>query len=194
MMTELGPGRTKRGANMNATIRIVVLAIVAAVAVTIGLWLPHFNSNIVAYVGLAIAGVGAIIGFAVPWERAVLAAARSFAKSRRTLAYSLIVFGLIIGVSGISLYESVNDRADRTQMDVIALTQAVKTYKLKYGTTPRTLDDVLQFIEGGSPSNLLDQWDRRFDFDPNGPRNGGKQPDIWTVSPGGELIGNWRRP
>src|SRR5262249_14735029 len=101
----------------------------------------------------------------------------------------LMSFGLIIAVSGIRFYYERNDKIDRARADLNTLTLAVRTYKLKSGANPQSLNDVLQYIAGGDPWNLVDPWGRRYDYDPNGPRNGGKWPDIWTVSPSGELLG-----
>jgi hypothetical protein len=39
---------------------------------------------------------------------------------------------------------------------------------------------------------LLDPWDhQQFQYDPSGPHNKGRQPDIWTTTPKGKVIGNW---
>jgi hypothetical protein len=39
--------------------------------------------------------------------------------------------------------------------------------------------------------NLRDPWGNQFQYDPSGPHNKGQQPDIWTTSPNGKVIGNW---
>jgi hypothetical protein len=41
------------------------------------------------------------------------------------------------------------------------------------------------------PKVLDDPWGNRYQYDPLGPRNGGRRPDIWTRSPEGKEIGNW---
>ena len=41
------------------------------------------------------------------------------------------------------------------------------------------------------PDALLDHWKNPYQYDAAGPKNGGKQPDIWTVTPEGKVIGNW---
>jgi hypothetical protein len=38
---------------------------------------------------------------------------------------------------------------------------------------------------------LRDPWDQQFQYDPSGPHNKGQQPDIWTTTPKGKVIGNW---
>jgi hypothetical protein len=37
---------------------------------------------------------------------------------------------------------------------------------------------------------LKDPWGESYGYDPAGPRNGGKHPDIWLELPGGP-VGNW---
>ena len=179
---------------MKSPIQSVILLTVAVIAAVIGYLLPHFDSYIVCYIGLGIAAVGVALGIILPWEKIVDALAKLASPSRRVAAYSLIVFGLIIAVSGISFSYGGNDKVDRARGDLQTLTTAVRTYKLKSGTYPQSLDGVLQYITGGEPSCLLDPWGRRYDYDPNGPRNGGKYPDIWTVAPNGVLICNWMWP
>jgi general secretion pathway protein G len=74
------------------------------------------------------------------------------------------------------------------------LTIGVKSYQLRYESYPARLDQLVQPPDGGPfvlPGALLDPWGRPFQYDPAGPRNHGKQPDIWTVTPKGEVIGNW---
>jgi len=74
------------------------------------------------------------------------------------------------------------------------LTTGAFSYHLKFETYPARLDQLVQPPEGGpyaDPSALLDPWDQPYQYDAAGPRNHGEQPDIWTVTPKGEVIGNW---
>jgi hypothetical protein len=176
---------------MNAAVRITILLIVAFVAAVVGFLRSPIESFTMFYVGTGIAVVGVTAAVVGQWNKAIAAVAQIVTVSWRLTAYSLIVTGLIFMASGSCVSLDGNDRADRTWFDILTLSTAVKTYKLRTGANPRRLDDVLKYINGGTASNLNDAWGRRFDYDPDGPRNGGKQPDIWTVSPNGELIGNW---
>jgi hypothetical protein len=51
-------------------------------------------------------------------------------------------------------------------------------------------------VDGGGayfgPEKLLDPWNKQFQYDPSGPRNQGNRPDVWTTSPKGIIIGNFR--
>ena len=38
---------------------------------------------------------------------------------------------------------------------------------------------------------FTDPWGNPYRYDPKGKRNGGKRPDIWTVTPDKTGIGNW---
>ena len=38
---------------------------------------------------------------------------------------------------------------------------------------------------------LLDPWKKPFQYDAAGPKNKGKKPDVWTVTPDKRVIGNW---
>jgi hypothetical protein len=74
------------------------------------------------------------------------------------------------------------------------LTTGAMAYHLKFDTYPDRLDQLVHPPEGGpyvGASALNDPWDQPYQYDPAGPRNRGKQPDIWTITPKGEVIGNW---
>jgi hypothetical protein len=76
------------------------------------------------------------------------------------------------------------------------LTEVVDAYKLNNGEYPTSLQALLQQQpRGGQPflggrGDLLDPWGKPMQYDPSGPNNGGKRPDIWTNGPKGK-IGNW---
>jgi len=76
------------------------------------------------------------------------------------------------------------------------LTQAVETYYIDHNSNyPPSLDVLINQDEFGGPylktrDALMDPWGHPYSYDPNGPNNGGRQPDIWSNSPVGP-IGNW---
>ena len=164
------------------------------VAILRTLLLPTYEHDVAFYFGLAIMAAGAVAA-ALPYRDQVIAKAARVTKACwRPIAFSVMAFGLILAASTFVNYDPGDSRSDRTYMDIQTLEIAVKTYKLKTGANPQRLDGVLKYIDGATASNLNDAWGRRFDYDPDGPRNGGKQPDIWTVSPNGVLICNWIPP
>jgi hypothetical protein len=54
-----------------------------------------------------------------------------------------------------------------------------------------------ELIEGKNPQlaggqkTITDPWGKKFQYDPKGPKNQGKKPDIWTETPDKKIIGNW---
>ena len=61
---------------------------------------------------------------------------------------------------------------------------------IKQGEYPPTLEAL---VNAGtvSPDSLQDPWKQEFHYDPSGRKNKGTRPDIWTVTPAKEVIGNW---
>jgi hypothetical protein len=83
----------------------------------------------------------------------------------------------------------------RAKSKVLLLTAAVDAYSLQRGKFPPSLEALLQGDEDGAPlltdpEDLLDPWGQPFQYDPAGPNNGGRRPDVWTDGPRGR-IGNW---
>jgi general secretion pathway protein G len=91
-------------------------------------------------------------------------------------------------------YDDGGGKSGYAKAGITTLTTAVKMYKTKFGENPAQLKDLLEPPDGPpivEPSGILDPWGRPYQYDPTGPRNQGKQPDIWTVGHDRQLIGNW---
>lgn len=106
---------------------------------------------------------------------------------------ALVLGGLIlVGVA--ATYLSYGSRAvDPVQMaktDMKTLERAVTDYCIKKGEYPPTLD-VLVGEGAVEPNTLRDPWKQEYRYDPTGRKHKGTRPDIWTVTPGKEVIGNW---
>lgn len=91
-------------------------------------------------------------------------------------------------------------RKSAARVQVRTLTMAVDTYSLQHkGELPDNLAVLLRAEGKGigpylkDDRSLVDPWNQPYQFDRNGTRNGGQQPDIWTTAPDGTEIGNWRR-
>jgi general secretion pathway protein G len=91
-----------------------------------------------------------------------------------------------------------NAREDVAKSQIQSLTQAVQIHRLNVGHFPETLDELTKPWAGHSAildgDALKDPWGGPYKYDPLGPRNGGKVPDIWTDGPKGDekgKIGNW---
>jgi len=90
----------------------------------------------------------------------------------------------------------------KARNDVKILTIAAEAYKLKNSVYPTKLEDLLKASDGGLPfiepkkDVLNDPWGNPYQYDSTGPKNNGKQPDIWSGGPPGkkQSIGNWEEP
>ena len=75
------------------------------------------------------------------------------------------------------------------------ITQAIATYRSKHdGKNPESLRDLVPILDDDD-SFLTDPWGKPYQYDPKGPKNEGKFPDVWTVNPyeSNRLIGNWKK-
>jgi hypothetical protein len=93
--------------------------------------------------------------------------------------------------------EQVKSEAAKAQVAV--LDSAVKAYFVKYGNFPASLKDLLETPDGKAivqdAKALIDPWKKEFQYDHAGPKTkkaGGVGPDIWTVTPAKQEIGNWQ--
>jgi hypothetical protein len=96
--------------------------------------------------------------------------------------------------------EVTDEKFIKARSMVIALSAAVKQYRAQYKVYPEALDALVTPPDGGKPllldaEALKDPWGRPYLYDPAGPKNNGKQPDIWSLGPGpgkpDGVIGNW---
>jgi Type II secretion system (T2SS), protein G len=118
------------------------------------------------------------------------------AKLWRALVHGMAAIGLLVAPLAIFwlLPAGDSDRVSRVKMDLKTLTKAVHAFNDSAGKYPVTLDELTNPPDGKpfvETDALVDPWGRPYDYDPRGPRNHGKQPDIWTATLDGELIGNW---
>jgi hypothetical protein len=78
--------------------------------------------------------------------------------------------------------------------DVEFLSELVDDHRTKTGKVPTKLADlrwvpahrisaVTAKMFNGRREGLLDPWGRPYQYDPAGPKNGGKRPDIWSLGP-----------
>jgi hypothetical protein len=82
------------------------------------------------------------------------------------------------------------DPVQAAKLDVKNLEKAVTRYCIAKGEFPPTLD-VLVNDGAVQPTGLQDPWKHEYHYDPAGRKNKGTRPDIWTVTPAKEVIGNW---
>ncbi len=84
-------------------------------------------------------------------------------------------------------------RIEAAVLQIRSLEEACQAYSLKNGEFPKTLDVLAK--DGKIDREILtDPWDKKFRYDPAGPKHKGNKPDIWTVTPDGRTIGNFDTP
>ena len=99
-----------------------------------------------------------------------------------------------------SILKELNDgRVEVAKASVRYLTTAVQAFEIKYGDPPARLELLLTPPDGGrafvEKDSLLDPWGRPYQFDPQGLKNKGLKPDVWSQGPDPndktKIIGNW---
>ena len=105
---------------------------------------------------------------------------------------NLLTFAAIVIVGGPALADA---KTDQATTEVQALTKGALVYKIRHDKYPATLKDLVdaRFVVPNL-NKLVDSWGNLYRYDANGPKNGGRYPDIWTESPDKKLIGNWPDP
>jgi general secretion pathway protein G len=125
-------------------------------------------------------------------------------QSRRaafTLLEVLIVVAIIVilaGVGGVYVFRSYEDaKIGLARSNAINLGKACETFMVKYDRYPESLNELVQPPSGAQPfveaGLLTDPWNKPYQYDPSGQHNGGLKPDVYTTSPSGEMIGNWKQ-
>lgn len=114
-----------------------------------------------------------------------------------TLMEVLVVVAILVilaGTASIFVFRYLDDaKKDRARMDIQGLTTASKTYMIRNaGQPPENLGLCLQYIEGGSESNLMDPWGQAYQYEVIDV-NGQQTIHIFTQTPDGELIDNIKR-
>jgi hypothetical protein len=77
-----------------------------------------------------------------------------------------------------------------------AIASALEQYYANNIELPPSLEALTQKQPNGlpaffTPDKLLDPWNKPYQYDPQGPKNQGLRPDVWTTTPGGVEVGNW---
>jgi len=119
-----------------------------------------------------------------------------------TLMEMMVVVAIIVALAGASIYYMAGQIDEgnkaRAQANVKDLSNMITTYKAQHqGNWPTSLQDLmLKDDQGHGPyitnqENLIDPWGNPYQFDVQGGRNQGLQPDVWTTHPAFGTFGNW---
>jgi general secretion pathway protein G len=111
---------------------------------------------------------------------------RAASRTAFTLLEVLIVVAILVilaGVGGVQLIKYLDEaKKDRARIDVKQLSSVVKTYEVKHGGPPASLDVLAQRDQDGGASYLettdalIDPWGQHYQYDPNTGR-------VFTVCP-----------
>jgi len=119
-------------------------------------------------------------------------------RSSRRLAFTLmevlvvaVILVIMAGTASIFVFKYLEDaKKDRAQMDIMTLTTAANTFKMRNGgQPPDNLEQVLPWVSGGSESNLIDPWNNRYQYQVV-EINGQQTIMISTTAPDGTPISN----
>jgi general secretion pathway protein G len=113
-------------------------------------------------------------------------------RSAFTLLEVLVVVAILVvlaSIASIYVFRYLEDnKKDQAKFDIMALDKAAKTYMIRNNNNPPdNLQEVLQFIENGDQTKLMDPWGKAYQYDPG---HGTGIIVISTVAPDGQLINN----
>lgn len=125
------------------------------------------------------------------------------ARAAFTLLEMLVVVAIIVALAGLGGYyvmgQLQSSQKKTAKLKAVELSKAVENYMIDHNNNPPpSLEVLLGTTEiGAGPylknkDALVDPWGQPYQYDPNGPRNQGRSPDIWSAGPkGNEQIGNF---
>lgn len=104
--------------------------------------------------------------------------------------------GLLLVLAKVEKKAEDNKEAN-AKVQLKVLETACDAFKLQHGDYPDSLSVLTQKDVGGKvylekADALKDPWDKDYMYDKGGPKNNGMRPDIWTKTPEGKAIGNWK--
>ncbi len=115
---------------------------------------------------------------------------RATSRSGFTLMEVLVAAAILVilaGVASVTVFAQLEGaKKDAARAAIDSIESAVKTFKVKHGDYPPSLDILLQPMEGLpaalEPSNLIDPWDHPYGYEPN-TRSPTGRPLIYSQGP-----------
>jgi general secretion pathway protein G len=117
-----------------------------------------------------------------------------------TLMEVLVVVAIIVILAGVGtvylLPRLGESKVNVAKANLKTLADAADTFEMNNGRKANSIDELAAPQPNGGkplvPSDLLvDPWGKKYQFDPNGPKNQGAKADVSTTTPEGKTIGNW---
>jgi general secretion pathway protein G len=127
--------------------------------------------------------------------------ARHATRRAFTLMEMLIVVAIIVALAGIGAFyvlpQLAKSKDNIAKAGAVNLEKALASYWTDHNQNyPTDLSLLTQKDTEGGPyieaEGLLDPWGKQYQVDVSGQHHAGAKPDVFTTSPEGKVIGNWK--
>jgi general secretion pathway protein G len=124
---------------------------------------------------------------------------RSERRSAFTLLEVLIVVAIIVilaSIGGMYAFRAYEDaQINEAKIKAISISKAAEGFKLNNGNYPNELGELVHPPSGRpylAQDELLDPWGHPYQFDAGGSHNNGLKADVFTTTPTGQVVGNFK--
>jgi prepilin-type N-terminal cleavage/methylation domain-containing protein len=129
---------------------------------------------------------------------------RQAARSAFTLMEILIVVSIIVilaGIGTVALFPQLGKaKENEARIKAAQIAKAIGLYQTDHeNTPPPSIDALLGKDDYGGPyltdrDGIMDPWGKQYQIDPSGNRfhGGSGEPDVWTTTPQGKTVGNFK--
>ena len=116
-----------------------------------------------------------------------------------TLLEVLIVVSIIVilaSLGGYYAFRAYEDaQVNEAKIKATSISKALEGFKLNNGNYPNDLSELVHPPTGRpylGQEELLDPWGKQYLFDPAGGHNNGLKADVFTQTPQGQTVGNFK--
>jgi len=126
--------------------------------------------------------------------------ARHTSRRAFTLMEMLIVVAIIVILAGVGTFYILPQfnkaKEDTARIRASNVSKALQAYYKDHdGTWPSSIDALTVKDDHGGPyigaDGLQDPWGKVYTIDVSGPNHNGAEPDVYTTSPYGKVLGNF---